>query len=353
MKRFLCILLCLILCINIGTTKTKAALIFGANDYVHEYEYGHEPLYFFGQIYVPYTYFLENLGVMCLLNNNTSTLLLYTSNHVITFDLTANTIHDEQLNSYNGEAVYKDSVIYVPVQTVCQIFGFNVSVIYYGQYDIVRVTNGKQSLSNDLFKVLVSIKIGDITPSIPENNTNTNTNTNTNIPTTDKDIPAVLQNTEVNPVFIGNLSKYSKEFIDELDEVSFFVDDSISQNEEILRYIYINQHSIGIYVPKENQESLESVLEYINKVNELLFENLNMKTRMVILENNNRYDSSLQQYGFEKFDIYINNYNQKEMLNMKDTSYTIVNITDITSFINFRKFCYENMFVVKSLSIFN
>lgn len=355
LKKILSCILAVILCINASVTTAATQVMFGANDYVYEYKYGFEPIIFGGEICIPYTYFLQSLDVMSVYNETQKVVLLYNFDHIITFDLAADTIHDEHLNVYRGEAFYRGSNIYVPAETVCEIFEFDIDVIY-GEYEIVRITNGNQSLSNDIFEVLVSAKnkvnISTL-PSINNSNNNTSTSTSGSVskPT---DEPDELQTTQITPVILGDISQYTKEYIDEIDDnkFTFFVDDTITDNDEMLRYLYINDHEIGIYVPKEEQTDIESVISYINKVNNLIFENLSYKTRLIIMENNNQYDNELLSFGYETFDVYIDGFNKNSLLDMKNTTQTIVNVTEVEDIDTFIDYCEDNKFIIQKINAF-
>ena len=317
--------------------------VIGVNDKILEYKEGYEPINFGGQVYLPYTVFLNGLDVLSVYNEADKVLILYNFDHIITFDIAGRAIRDENLNVYEGEALYRDNVLYIPAETVCDIFGFEFSQLY-ASVDIVRITNSDNVLANEIFKALVMEKLKEDSKVEPEKPQEPD------IPTEEEDIE-IIGNSNIYPVFLGGFSEKTKSIMDRLGKykTTFFIDDTILVSSEILRSIYINNHSIGIYIPKEKQNS--NVLEYVNSVNDIIFETINEKARLVILEDGNeKYNQILQESGYKIFDVDINSYSQSKI---KGTENSIVNLSSTNAINDFASFCEENKFSIKKLTEFN
>lgn len=102
------------------------------NDTLLPLESAYMPITVSGQYYVPYTALDSSstgvsLGFFAFYNTFTNSLMIYTKDLSLTFDLTAGTCVDQTGASRAARAVTRNGRIYVPARFVCEHFGLSYS----------------------------------------------------------------------------------------------------------------------------------------------------------------------------------------------------------------------------------
>lgn len=349
MKRILSFIVMVCLTLGISAYASNDIRYTGINDKVLEYTIGTEPIIFAGRVCVPYTVFSRDVGISSIYSPNRNVLTMYDLNHIVTFDLSSSTIQDENLTLYSGSAFFRGSVIYVPAEVVSEIFELNY-ITMSSETDIVRIYNDNAKLTNDVFATLVdatyrsSQYLESQTDSQGETEqTNPNSQTSTVTPTEseeDINVSAIM------PVFV---STAIKDVVDVFDErqLTYFVDESSFSNEELIRYIYIKNHTIGIYVPSE----IYDVDEYISNINNQLFRILGTKTRVIFAQD----DEILSKLNQDRYVVIQSDYDyySSSQITKSEEETLVIDLTLDSYINNFLAFCDKNDIELLSIDEFN
>lgn len=351
MKKFLSVII--LICFSLGITSYayNDITLTGVNDKVLLYESSYEPIVFAGRICVPYTVFSRDVGVSSVYNSERKVLTMYNFNTIITLDISAGTIQDENLNFYEGSAFFRGNVIYVPASVICNIFKLNFSNMH-GDTEIVRISNQEAKLSNDVFKTLANSTYANMLNSNSQNDslgltsppvsTAPSVTPDTSQPLVTPEIPIkpILNVDTIKPIFISNISK---DIIDNFSDgqLTYYIDENSFENTEILRYAYIKNHSIGIFIP----ENVDNITNYINNINQKLFDTLGFKTRILLFEN--------QETDIENFvsSQYIS-YERQKIIDSSDKSINI-NLSDTENINSFIDFCKSENIIFQKIDEFN
>ncbi|MFI3116082.1 MAG: hypothetical protein R3Y12_08085 [Clostridia bacterium] len=335
MKKFISIVLVCVIFLGFSANANTSVRLTGINDKVLDYQYGTEPVMFSGRICVPYTIFSRDLGISTIYSADRQILTLYNTNHIITIDITTGTIRDENLNIYTGPVFYRGSEIYIPAQIICGIFGLEYSVIT-SLTETIRISSSSANLSNEVFKTLADIAYKSLTSS--------ETPTVTVPQATPEQEVIKIQN--IKPVFIETLTKQQVDMFDE-DKITYYVSENSFLDSEIIRYAYIKNHAIGIYVPVQT----ENVDEYINEINEKIFQTLGIKTRLVYIENSEEVEK-IEESSYKNLDLDYRSYTLNDLTKSTKTSVS-VNLTKATNIEGLINFCNTNKISVLKIDEFN
>lgn len=116
------------------------------------------PCWISGQMYIPCTAFDwsvtgVNLGVSYgqIREDGKYLLTLYSLSDTITFDLDAGTCTDRQGESVGMRAAYRNGLVFVPAAAVCAYFGLRYSYTPTDYGNLVRITSGTGSLTDEQF----------------------------------------------------------------------------------------------------------------------------------------------------------------------------------------------------------
>lgn len=115
------------------------------------------PTLYNGVLYVPYTLFSPqvtgvNLGVTATYSALRNRVMLFSSQHQLTFDLAEDSTYDLDGNTYSGRAITRNSMVYLPIAQVCAVFSEIKYTVNYTEYGyLVRVKNNKAVLSDPAF----------------------------------------------------------------------------------------------------------------------------------------------------------------------------------------------------------
>lgn len=304
----------------------------GINDKVLDYKYGTEPVLFSGAICVPYTVFSRDVGISTIYSAERQILTLYDVNHIVTIDVASGTIHDENLNSYNGPVFFRGNQIYVPAQVICGIFNLNYSVIN-SDVQTIRISNSSAKVSDEVFKTLADVAYNNLvsveTPPVQQET---------------KPAEQIINVGNIKPIFVETIVK---EQIDAFNDgqITYYVSKNSFENSELVRYAYIKNNSIGIYVPSDT----ENVEEYISQINDLIFKNLGFKTRLIYTENE---EQMVDDKNYSNLSLNYKTYNLTDITKSSMTTIS-VNLTQTTNFTSFLNFCNTNNVNLIKIDEFN
>ena len=115
-----------------------------------------QPAFVGGTAYIP-AHVLENFRIYNSYFASDNTSLVFTEGKQLYFDLSNGNTYDVSGRYYSASGVLRNGQAYLPVQFVCSFFGLSWSFIPSdGHGDILRLTNGTQYLSDDIFRSAAS-----------------------------------------------------------------------------------------------------------------------------------------------------------------------------------------------------
>jgi len=174
MKRWLkgaaALLLCVVLTLALAALPAQGSTVYfmAVNDVPLELSPSAMPVVSRGVLYVPYTVFSTNftgvnLGVYAVYNSSQGRALVYSGRRQLTFDLLENETYDMDGNTYSERAMRRGSVVYLPLDRVCSMFG---DVIRYTRCGtpygmLVRVKNSAVVLSDEAFVDAAATRMRD------------------------------------------------------------------------------------------------------------------------------------------------------------------------------------------------
>ncbi len=271
------VLLCIIASIALPAGKAAGTVYFSVvNNSILPLSAATMPAYIEGQLYLPYSFFnSDELGVYS--NAGGDIALIYFSNSkLLKFDVARGTVfnqNDEQYYRYNAKLY--NGIIYVPVQLVCDFFGFTHSVIDTEPADIVRVRTSASNIDDARFTTITSIK-DELQSKYDAYTGNPGASAS---PTSSADVGPTYQNVTVFLNFFDISSGKLSSILDTLDTTAynvciFVAKDEIEANATLLRRAAGRGHMIGIWL-KDG-----TYAEYMD-ASALLFEAAKVKTVIV------------------------------------------------------------------------
>ena len=155
-KRVLAVVLAaaLVLCVLPGTRAAELICFVGVNDSVpYKLPASEAPYYSGGILYIPYTAFnAAPNGVVISNNVDQNTLVLFTRNSRLVYDLEAGTVTDEDDNVSKVTINYRGGVMFLPAVQAASHFGLSVSLLTSETgCPVLRFTNGQQVYDNTTF----------------------------------------------------------------------------------------------------------------------------------------------------------------------------------------------------------
>lgn len=155
-KRFLCLLLVLLLVFSLapGQTMAETTVYFTAvNDQLLT-DLSDETMPFWsgGRLYVPSTVITgTDLGLFYSRSRDKSTAVVYRQGSALTFNFAAGTVVDQNDRQYSGAAIVRSDVVFLPLDLLTQFFSLDYSYtrVTYGY--LVRLKNDTVVLSDAKF----------------------------------------------------------------------------------------------------------------------------------------------------------------------------------------------------------
>ena len=155
-KRFLCLLLVLLMAFSLTPSETRAetTVYFTAvNDQLLP-DLSDETMPFWsgGRLYVPSTVITgTDLGLFYSRSRDKSTAVVYRQGSALTFNFAAGTVADQNDRQYSGPAIVRSDVVFLPLDLLTQFFSLDYSYtrVTYGY--LVRVKSDTVVLSDAKF----------------------------------------------------------------------------------------------------------------------------------------------------------------------------------------------------------
>lgn len=286
------VLLCLgFLTVPIALGAAGTPCFLAVNDNLQPLEDQFIPIAVSGQYYVPYTA-LDNsitgvsLGVFPIYDPISNTLMIYSREKVITFDLTAGTCTDRNGNNLTSvRAVTRNGRIYVPARFICEHFGlfYSSRITTYGP--MVRIRSSSSILDDNQFvglsQMLMEARLRDWrkaqaeeeTPVVTPTPTPSQTIT-TPTPDTDKsDVNMYLAFRADQPGGLEALLTRLEYY--QVNALFFFPAAELAEYDEAVRSVLCGGHAVGLIV---SGTTAEEVSEQAAQGNRLLAQIAHMST---------------------------------------------------------------------------
>ncbi len=263
-----------------------------------------------GNIYVPYSMFRNVGNLKTIYNSRYDQVIIYNSNHILTFDITNQLTYDELGSVYSINAIRYNSTVYVPAYIVCECFSYNYSYITSsGLGPVLRIVTDDSSLSDDalLERELTTMRniyndyqalYGDKKPSNPGTSSQpvspTTPSTNPSADPGD-DVPSgtdepAQASKAVYLAFEGPLSASTASILDQLARqgfhATFFVPSGITaETAPYLARAAAEGHTIGNQLngAANPKDSLDQLLEQAADMNAQLRRLVKQRTRLMMI----------------------------------------------------------------------
>ncbi|MBE6632367.1 MAG: hypothetical protein E7623_06680 [Ruminococcaceae bacterium] len=268
------ILILVLLCVvAVSLPKKEIFALTGYTLYVNDDPWYTETMYNWQKInqvyYVPINVFMKIDGVEISSNRELETTTISHGSKFISIETYEKRFAytEEYGEFYFKTYMLKSGILYVPMKTVCQYFGFEYEI--YGDNEAIRICDGSQKLS---FYEILLIHNPSMVLSESEGAIYDPINRNSNI--------AYF-------FFEGAVNENTIEILRYLSEnqgkATFFIDvGSMKKYPDIVRKIIVQGHSVGIS-PSVEIKNTDEFAEYVDEANEMLYKISKTKTRLVKL----------------------------------------------------------------------
>ena len=273
----LALLLALLLCV-VAPVHAEGELFFvGINDALpqHYFSGSEAPYYSGGYLYVPCAAFdHESIGIVFSYDLTDLTVSLRSQTKSLTYNVSENTVTDEQGRVSDSEVKIKNGVPYVPGKFAASHFGFTICMLESLGCTILRFTDGSQTLDDETFErriegaVSYSLKNLDVMMEELQ----------------DPEMEHPEEPQEEGPGALGPATVYvafadravSQETLGHLKALNtyatFFVTQSqIRENPDLIRRIYSSGHQIGLTVDENTVDMDETLRSANDALDALLF----------------------------------------------------------------------------------
>ena len=155
-KRLFALLILLVLAVGFlpGAKAAGAMFFVGVNNDIPVLLSGEtSPFYANGMLYAPYTVFgAAPGGVNVSYDTEQETFALFTLSNTVVFDLAEGTMTDKAGNSVTADAIYRNGVLYLPVEQAAKQFGLTVSLLTSKSgCAVLRFKDGTEVYEDDVF----------------------------------------------------------------------------------------------------------------------------------------------------------------------------------------------------------
>lgn len=251
-----------------------------------------------GMLYVPYTVFTENFGVVSIYNSRDNLLILSNENKTLFFNTVDGGCYDREGETYSYTTLSRNGQAYVPAVFVSSVF--NLLCGYYPNTSVVRIKDITSSYSDTY---LISMLQPDM---------------DTALEAFQKEM-AREQEPEFVPFdvyfcFSGSLGESVGYVLDALAaegiHAAFFVTaEDILANEALVRRIYVEGHTLGLALSEAVTQDAQAMVEAFDLANAALDRVLNLKTRLVMIPGGSNAEAftqahrdALRQGGYRYWD---------------------------------------------------
>lgn len=253
-KRLLSLLLAamvLLACVS-GASASSSLWFVAVNDTIPlSYSGDTAPYFSNGVLYIPYTAFNASPGGVVISNNtDQNTLVLFTRTKRLVYDLTENTVEDEDNNVSAVAVAYRNGTLFIPASAASH-FGLSVSLLAsQSGYLVLRFTNGTQVYDDDLFvekaEKLISYIVEQEENAVVSDPSNEES---TVVPPVTEQPPPETEPATVYLAFAGDaVSKTTLELLEanSLRAAFFLTDEQFTLQTDLVRSIYAAGHTIGL-----------------------------------------------------------------------------------------------------------
>lgn len=256
-----------------------------ANDELLPLSYNTMPYMYNSVLYVPYSVFTEYLGLRSVYNAEEEVLILANPDRTLFYDMKNETAYDDNDYGYARKALVYNGFIYVPARFTAEFFG----LAYFYDYEtpVVRLYDAETAYSDAYIKAHYEQEFQarlEAYQAAPPEEIDPNTAT---------PAPFYL-------MFAGDLTSYTYTILNTLSEYGvramFFLNaETIRENEDMVRRIYVDGHMIGVASSGGLPETPEELLGAYDEANEALFQVLRCVSRSSYLPGgslNETYDAA-------------------------------------------------------------
>lgn len=288
MKRWTVLLLALLLCLgplsSVPAHAVGEVYFTALNDSILPLTWDTMPGWSGGVLYAPYTVFDSNttginLSLNCSYDRGSGLVTVYNLQRMIVFDLAEGNCYDPNTGTfYQAKSVVMNGKPYLPVSTVCSLFGLSYSYLSTDYGYLVRIKSASTVLSDDRFIDAASSQMsrrlreynqslspapspepGDQGSSQVEDGTHSQTPSQPETP----EVP-----TSHTRFFMGiscSDGAYAAQMADALDSagataVFFFTPQQLTAQGDLVRRLISTGHSVGLLVEGETSRAVESSL---------------------------------------------------------------------------------------------
>ena len=282
-KRMISLLLSLVLCgavfVPPASSASSTVYFTSLNDNLRPVTADPMPTWSGGVLYVPYTVFLAqynggfklvDVDYSYIHTSTTHKLTLYTLQQMLTFDLKNGTCREEiSGESYPAQAIMRNGIPYLPVVMVCNFFGLDFSYTAFSQGYLVRINNDSVVLSD---AKLIDAASNLINRYLREYNQSINPAPDTTTPTSPPTEPDE-SNTPNLSTYLAILCKDGQgldQILSALESAGylgllFFSPEALEQEDDLVRRILGNGHSVGILAEGGTPDQTRALLEEGNR----------------------------------------------------------------------------------------
>lgn len=157
-------LLLLMLLLSASAVQGEKVYFMSVNDIILDLEDETMPRMVNGVLYVPYTMFDRNstngvsLGVFSQYSRIKGAVMIYGAGGTLLFDLNNGTAHFDSVLC-DGKAIIRNSMVFVPLDLVCDLFGLSWSWIVMERGDVIRVKSEEVVLSDRDFATAATFAV--------------------------------------------------------------------------------------------------------------------------------------------------------------------------------------------------
>lgn len=291
-KRWLAMVLVTVVLIGMipGASASGSLFFVGVNDDIPLLLPGDTAAYYTnGLLYAPYTVFDAAPGkINVSYDSQEETLLLFTMSQRILYNLKEGTMTDRAGTVSNVEIIYRNGMLYIPVEQAAKAFGLSVSLMNSQTGCVLlRFTNGSEIYDDEKFLSRSELFITHMLESYG-NLSAGEIQGNLAPEQSDPEQPEFHGETTVYLAFTGNaVSQQTLLDLDAMDYVSgqnyyatfFLTAEQIIGNRDLVREIYAKGYLVGLTV----EAGEEAVAESLQRANDALDRTIFCKTILVLL----------------------------------------------------------------------
>jgi len=258
-----------------------------ANDTLLELTYSSMPVVKNGIVYVPYTFFTNNFDIRTIYDSSSRALMYGSFGKTLIFDMKNEVTYDSSMNAITQTGIYVKNQPFVPAEFVAEYFGLNYSLI--GDGPIVRIYNNNVTYPDSFLTTTFKTRMSEMKMSLI-NESSEEDPPETVVPPSrpDNDPPPVevIPIVDVYTAFKVSTGGMTDKVLDILKteniRSAFFIDASdIIECRNILRRIWFEGHTIGIFADAEDKDIVSAIEDANNDIKTIL----KLKTNLLMLEN--------------------------------------------------------------------